>query len=251
MFVSLGFVLLAQDTQAQVPVGVPAGDIPEREGDYPDPQNPGVRVRVFVYHPREHRSTAIALACTDPDSTAVVSPTGWKLPAGNWAYNLNPGSVPASVGLSSLATIADAGFEKWETAIASSPSRPVLVRGADTTKTKSAYDKINLLAWGQTSGTALAVTYIRYYTATGIVVDVDTIMNKRVPWSWTQNACGDPNSYDAQNIWTHEGGHWFGLNDHYNTPYIDNTMYGYGAKGETKKDTITTGDRLGIKSVYP
>jgi hypothetical protein len=30
----------------------------------------------------------------------------------------------------------------------------------------------------------------------------------------------------------------------------NNTMYGYGARGETKKNTATTGDLLGLSAIY-
>ena len=49
---------------------------------------------------------------------------------------------------------------------------------------------------------------------------------------------------------THELGHSMGLNDEYDTTYVDNTMFGYGSMTETKKDTLTTGDIIGVKSLY-
>jgi hypothetical protein len=41
-----------------------------------------------------------------------------------------------------------------------------------------------------------------------------------------------------------------GLKDHYTADYADNTMYGYGSLGETKKDTLTTGDINGVLAKY-
>lgn len=231
-------------------------EIPEKNGDYPDHEHPGVRVRVFVHEPKGHRPTPTPspLICTDPDSNATVGPTGWKLPPDTWRYNLNLSSVPSSVGSDNLALIANESFTAWINAIAGSSSKPTIIRGADATKTKSAYDGQNIIAWGRTSGTALAVTYTRYYTSTRLVVDVDTIMNQKFPWSWTpydSGVCGLINTYDVQDILTHELGHWFGLDDHYTSPYIDNTMYGYGTKAEIKKDTLTSGDISGIQTLYP
>ena len=79
-------------------------------------------------------------------------------------------------------------------------------------------------------------------------------MNKKFSWSWTpyniSNLCSVQNTYDAQNILTHEIGHWFGLDDHYTTEYQENTMYGYGSKNEVKKDTLTIGDVLGLNLIY-
>jgi len=45
-------------------------------------------------------------------------------------------------------------------------------------------------------------------------------------------------------------GHWFGLDDVYDTSYRDATMYGYGSKWEVKKTTLTTGDKAGTFAIY-
>lgn len=232
-----------------------SSNVPEKNGDYADPDHPGVRVRVFVHEPKNRFSTSSAPVCSNPDSNSVVGPAGWHLPAATvsaWTYNLNSNSVPSSVG-GSLATIAGNGFNQWASAVSASAFKPNIVQGGDTNVNRSAYDGLNVIAWGRTQGTALAVTYIRYYTDSGLVVDVDTIMNKKFPWSWSGSnglACGDPNSYDAQDILTHEEGHWMGLNDEYAANFADNTMFGYGSKGEVKKDTLTTGDTQGVQAIY-
>ena len=41
-----------------------------------------------------------------------------------------------------------------------------------------------------------------------------------------------------------------GLADEYTQEYADNTMFGYGSKGETKKNTLTTGDKTGLTAIY-
>lgn len=252
--VFLGFLFLLA-VSAVLPVSAKVSSdsndsgIPEADGDYPDPKDKNVRVRVFVHREKSHNVQA-ALVCDDSDSTATVGWTGWKLPSGNWTYRLNSSSVPSSVGAANLPTIASNGFSQLESA----QNDVSFVRGSDTAKARSSYDGQNIIAWGRTNGSALGVTYVRYYTASGLVVDVDTIMNKKFPWSWNggnSTMCGDPSRYDAQNILTHEQGHWLGLDDHYDTAFVDNTMYGYGSKGETKKNTLTTGDRAGIATIYP
>jgi hypothetical protein len=72
-----------------------------------------------------------------------------------------------------------------------------------------------------------------------VVVDVDTIMNQKFFRTWTafdqNNLCAYGSTYDAQEILTHELGHWMGLNDEYDPAYLENTMYGFGGKGEIKK----------------
>lgn len=230
----------------------PQPQIPEKNGDYPDPEHPGLRVRVFVHEAKGPQPLTLnpVSACTDPDSQAVVDPTGWKLPTGAWTYQLNVGSVPSSVDGSNFTTLANNVFNNWQ----GTQNKVTFQRGADTTANKQALDWKNIVSWGRTSGTALAVTYTRYYTATGIVADVDTIMNQKFPWSWTDPAANQcslyANTYDAQDILTHEIGHWMGENDEYTQAYVNNTMFGYGSQGEVKKDTLTTGDKLGVSAIY-
>lgn len=223
--------------------------IPEKNGDYPDPSHKGVRVRVFVHEPKGKAAPNMSTTCSDQDSNAVVATTNWHL-SSPVTYNLNTTSVPSSIGAVNLATLANNSFQTWS---ASAGGKVVFLKGSNTTVDRSRYDGINIIAWGRTSRSALAVTYTRYYSSTGLVVDVDTIMNKKFVWSWTPytfGLCGNLNSYDAQDILTHELGHWMGLNDHYTASYMDNTMYGYGSKGEIKKDTLTTGDTVNLSTIY-
>lgn len=229
--------------------------IPEQNGTYDVPGHPNLKVRVFVHNPKPPKpepTPAPALVCglNDPDSTAVVDSAGWHLPQ-NWTYQLNPTSVPASVGSANLAIMAKDAFGRWT---AASGNKVNFTKGANTGVAKAGYDHKNIIAWGKAPASALGVTYTWYYTATKEVAEVDTIMNVKFPWSWTpynsQNLCADKNSYDAQDILTHELGHWIGLDDEYTEEYVNNTMYGYGSKGETDKDTLTTGDIAGVDAIY-
>lgn len=229
--------------------------IPEKSGTYDVPGRPDLKVRVFVHNPKikpkpSPTPTPELICGTDPESDAVVDPAGWHLP-GKWTYQLNPYSVPLTVGSSNLAAISSLAFGNWKTA---SGDKVIFTQGPDTFVSKAGYDRKNIIAWGRAPGSALAVTYTWYYTATGLVAEVDTIMNKKYPWSWTNQTlspnCADQNSYDAQDILTHELGHWMGLDDEYTSDYTNNTMYGYGSKGEVKKDTLTEGDIAGVDAIY-
>lgn len=233
----------------------PAQEIPEQEGIYDVSEKPGLKVRVFVYKYKgkpegvgkpDKNQEAIVCDLQDPDTTTVVGATGWKLPY-DWTYNLNPSSVPSSVGSGNLPKIALDSFSAWST-----PSGVTFKKGEDTTATKYGLDGINLISWGRSGSNALAVTYTWYYPSTGSVVEIDTIMNSKYKWSWSDysTGCADSEKYDAQNILTHELGHWMGLNDHYSNDYVDATMYGYGSTGEIKKDTLTIGDISGINLIY-
>lgn len=228
------------------------GQIPERTGDYADPDHPGMRVHVFVHEPKEKVGSAqsSALICTlpDPNSGAVVPSAGWHLPP-TWVYRVNPSSAPSAVGSSQSLTIANSAFNAWSSAVS---GKVTFTKGADTTVDRKGLDGQNIIAWGRTSGSALAVTYTWYYIANGEVAEVDTIMNKKFSWSWSENngGCVNSNSYDAQDILTHELGHWMGLDDTYDAAFGDNTMFGYGSRGEIKKDTLTTGDIAGVQAIY-
>lgn len=226
---------------------------PEKDGVYDVPGHPELKVKVFVHKvkggkPSPTPSPAPICGLSDTDSNATVSSAGWHLPA-NWTYKLNLESVPSSVGSSNLAAIAGRAFSVW-----SVNSGVNFTAVGTTTIARAANDGQNIIAWGRTSGSALAVTYTWYYPDTGLVANVDTIMNQKFFWRWTDQSatpnCADANSYDAQDILTHELGHWMGLDDEYADNYVYNTMYGYGSKGEVYKDTLTTGDIDGVKAIY-
>lgn len=55
---------------------------------------------------------------------------------------------------------------------------------------------------------------------------------------------------DLESIATHELGHSVGMNDLYDQACSDETMYGYGTEGETKKRDLGTGDIAGINKLY-
>lgn len=228
-----------------------SSDVPEVNGDFADPKDKTVRVRVFVHEAKRSHQTQTLDVCADNDSTRDVDDERWRLPS-NVTFNLNLVSVPASVGSGTFAdSVAPLSFSTWQNAVLNKVN---FSRGADTSVNSSSLDGQNIVAWGNTSSSTLGVTYIRYYRFSGQVVDVDTILNQNLAWSWTPysaNVCANSSFYDAQNILTHEIGHWMGLDDEYTSRYRDHTMFGYGSKGETKKDTLTSGDTLSVQQIYP
>jgi hypothetical protein len=76
-------------------------------------------------------------------------------------------------------------------------------------------------------------------------VESDVVFNTYYTWSTT----GASSAMDLQNIATHEFGH-NGLNDLKAPRDWALTMYAYSGLGETDKQTLGTGDILGIQKLY-
>ncbi len=255
IFIALCAILLLSVSWGRVAAKETTDTAPETEGTYEVPGKPNMKVKVFVHRPKAAKPaprptpTPVIVCPGDTQSDSVIPPVGWKLPS-SWTYTLNTASVPASVGSANWATIAATSFSQWTGALNGKVT--ITPTSSPTTVNRATLDNRNILTWGRTQNGALAVTYTWYYPDTGMVAEVDTIMNQKYPWFWNSGApiCTDANSYDAQNILTHELGHWVGLDDTYTEEFTENTMYGYGAKGETKKDTLTAGDITGAVNIY-
>ena len=233
-------------------------NLPEQAGIYTVPGRPDLKLRVFVYQEKQDKpgkpgpiAPEEICSLSDPNSYAEIASAGWVLPS-SWAYRLNLNSVPTTVGSNNLVAITNNAFNEWLGAI---NNKVNIQAGNATTVNKAQFDGQNIITWGRASGTALAVTYI-WYNNQGVATEIDTIMNNKFTWYWSNpntwgnQLCAYSGVYDAQNILTHELGHTFGLDDHYTSEYANNTMYGYGAKTETKKDTLAAGDINGVSKLY-
>ena len=108
-------------------------------------------------------------------------------------------------------------------------------------------------------GNAIAVVIYWYFTDTGEIVEADMRMNQDYPWTANVGFAGDPDTstgnaccFDAQNIATHEFGHFHaGLIDLTDNDESKLTMYGFGSLGELKNRTLALGDQLSIAAAYP
>lgn len=79
------------------------------------------------------------------------------------------------------------------------------------------------------------------------LVEWDQIYND-VDFDWSSS--GEAGKMDFENIATHELGHSVGMADLYTLTCSEETMYGYAALGETKKQTLNTGDTTGVNQLY-
>ncbi len=209
-----------------------------------------VKLRVFVHYPKHGKPESRPGVCEPTDSSSsLYGLTGWKLPAGTVVYHVNYGSIPSSVG--NAQTAIRSSFAAWELNGVSFSFN----EGSQTTIRGAKRDGLNVVVWGNVPSGAIAVTYTWYNSVTGQAVESDTVMGKSLPWAYTEvgnpdGTCGNLYAYDVRDILTHEVGHWVGLDDLYSQPEHDLTMYGYGDKGELKKDTLGTGDVDGVAALY-
>ncbi len=110
-------------------------------------------------------------------------------------------------------------------------------------------DGFNVVSWENIDGPEgiLAQCTIWFNVFNQIIIETDIVFDDSEDWSTT----GKSNSFDVQNIGTHEVGHTLLLEDLYDSSDSEETMYGYGSIGETKKRTLNAGDIAGIRHIYP
>ncbi|MDP2950714.1 MAG: hypothetical protein Q8P22_14435 [Chloroflexota bacterium] len=249
----------------------------------PGPLPPGLAVKVFVHYPKGHDTgVAAASVCGDPSPAAcgdygIATTSGktirWQDPTGSGAgipyYVVLNYSTKTSPSLSASAALAaiNASFVTWEAA--SDAGLNYTNKGTLSKATLPRLDGKNVVGWKALSPSAIAVTYVWYYTSTGYIAESDMIFNNNYRWTYTPPVCdadGDPacnpatyedptnsgvaSTMDLLNIGTHEAGHTLMLLDLYDPKQANLTMYGYGSYAELKKDTLALGDVLGVRAIY-
>ena len=159
--------------------------------------------------------------------------------------------VPVVADFSKTAVVESAGteivkaFEQWDNFTSKNLfSSPTAITGGSLER-----DNTNTIFWQPLSALfgseVIAITQIIYNTRTRIILESDMAFNSDLPWG-----IANPDAFDIQNIATHELGHVLSLDDLYKTITSELTMYGYAIEGETKKQTLGEGDKLGLWKVY-
>ncbi|MBI4758673.1 MAG: matrixin family metalloprotease, partial [Chloroflexi bacterium] len=125
----------------------------------------------------------------------------------------------------------------------SSGTRP----SGTTTKTAKAYDGENSILWQQADTGSIATCWSWWLLADPrTIIEFDIEFND---FSYTWATDGSAGKMDVQDVATHELGHVLQLLDLYGTADSEQTMYGYGSTGETKKRSLESDDITGISYI--
>lgn len=181
------------------------------------------------------------------DQYDIFDYTGRYLPSLPVKYYINPSG--SKIRTSDAMAAVKASFEAWD--------NDVDIELFDNTVQQTRlygnkYDGKNVVSWGRLNQGVLAVCYTWYYSRSGRIVEFGIVFNTSYPWGIDPDGEGGItiNAYDIQNIGTHEAGHTLSLGDLYNKAAQELTMYGYGARGETKKRSLGYGDIQGVRFIY-
>jgi len=162
---------------------------------------------------------------------------------------VNPSNA-SGISDASIFSILDKSIVKWEDAA----QMEILGQGSITTASlkadMSSMDSVNEIYFDSLNEGTIGVTIVW-----GVfggppkgreLREWDQIYNTAYQWSDS----GESSAMDFENIATHELGHSVGLADLYQSECLEETMYGYGTEGETKKRDLNAGDIFGISKLY-
>lgn len=212
---------------------------------------------MIVHKAKENNAQSSQGNARVPKSTCygfMASGAKWKT-VEPWVVN------PANTyGIANLTvfSILDSAIALWENAaddgVIDGSSMNILGAGSQSSSSLSmdtgAPDNMNEVYFGDLDATTIGVTLVWGVfsgpTQNRRLVEWDQVYNTDFDWATD----GSPTAMDFQNIATHELGHTFGLADLYTSGCTEETMYGYGTEGETKKRSLNTGDLKGISTLY-
>ncbi|RJQ52294.1 MAG: hypothetical protein C4521_10495 [Actinobacteria bacterium] len=187
---------------------------------------------------------------------ATESNTSYSYKGLHWPFNVvhyevDTAQVPASLNSADVVSAVDASFYSWQAQynILGRPDQSDIwyVNDGEAASTGPVLDGSNTVGFAGLSSGTLAATYYWYDRRSKNLIEFDIVFNTLYPWSTS----GESGKYDVFNIGTHEAGHTLQLGDLYRGATSELTMYGYGAAGETKKQSLGLGDMLGLEKIYP
>jgi len=218
---------------------------------------PDIQQKIFIHYAKSNPGKP------PPGERGYYKLMGVKWQSFPVPIEANP-SNPSGLSENSVLTAIHWAAEEWDSGaysqsegIAWYGAKPDLFADTATTTTKGyndlawTKDKMdgkNTIVWGDypTSG-VIAVTIVWYNAKTKTILEFDMVLDTDYPWG---NATTNPNVMDLQNIATHELGHGVGLDDLYQNPAYQETMYGYSDFGKTSKRDLYIGDKQGITKLY-
>lgn len=184
-------------------------------------------------------------ADTSYTATSIVYWSTAQVDAKNIQYWINSSGTPDVANENSAV---DAGFQVWEDVSTSS----VTVENAGThSNTQSTNDGKNMVFWDPNNSVIPSgfhgLAMITYTESTGLISDVDIVLNDNNRTWKTDGSHDEPNNVlDIQSVIAHEAGHLLGL--HHSNIYqatMDNPIEDTGWR------TLHEDDQWGISWLYP
>jgi len=206
----------------------------------------------FTHKPNHNPGGPIASSCY----TYLSSGAKWKSIE---PWIVNPANIRGLLGDFVFANIG-ADIAKWEDAsdgvVGNSLGSNILGDGSSTTSAlladTSSPDGQNEVYFADVSRSGVIAVTIVWGIFSGPpfareLVEWDQVYDD-VDFDWSSN--GEAGKMDFENIATHELGHSVGMGDLYDSVCSQETMYGFANFGETKKQSLNTGDITGINKLY-
>jgi Matrixin len=181
-------------------------------------------------------------SCTDTNTQTAYT-TFAPAKAASMAFRLTAGSVPSYLGSSAVSSTVNGGFNAWNAV------HNYYSYSNSGGASQPADDGTNSVGFGwfvgSGAGSALAATW-SWTDSSGRIKGADIFFNTRFTFG-IFSTCNAQNTYEMGDIITHEIGHTAGLG-HVSDAQAQATMYPSAPAGETRKRTLTTGDKNGFEA---
>jgi hypothetical protein len=209
------------------------------------PAQSSVREYVSITHRAPAPPLGACIPPSDRDSASARLLAPWQI-GPTLSVTLSNQNVP--VGSAAFANALNGAIAAWEgTDLGNRFGNPTV----QNVSPRSRLDGRNIVGFGKI-GSAVGLTRFWVNTATLNVVEFDTLLNSKYPWSTSfalSETCAatTPVAFDVQAVLAHELGHPVGL-EHFDNDV--QTMYPFVATGETRKRTLAAGDTNGANTKY-